>query len=256
MDILAGRAAQILLAGLVATGLSAGSDRPVPVTFAKDVLPVMQKRCQGCHRPGEAAPFSMLTYKDTRPWAKAIKEAVLARKMPPWFADPVYGHFANDRRLTPEEIATLVSWVDQGATEGDPKDAPRPLEFAEGWTIGKPDVVLEMPVEYTVPAKGTIEYTYFLLPKVFSEDKWIEKIEVRPGARSVVHHVVVLSRPPGSDWLQDMKPGVAWVPPPEKETDKREPDTGEGRFFLGGFEIVTVYVPGGRPIGRGQVRRG
>ncbi len=178
----------------------------------------------------------MLTYKDARPWAKAMKEAVLTKKMPPWFADPAFGHFSNDRRLAPEEVNTLVSWVDQGALEGDPKDAPQPLEFHEGWTIGKPDVVFEMPVEYTVPATGTIEYTYFLLPKVFSEDKWIEKIEVRPGARSVVHHVVM-------------------VPTKEKD-EKREADTGEGAFLLGGIEMVSVYVPGGLAYqtGPGQAR--
>ena len=229
---------------------------PSAVTFNKQVLPLLQKRCQNCHRPGEAAPFSMLTYKDARSWAKAMKEAVLTKKMPPWFADPAYGHFSNDRRLTPEEISTLVSWVDQGALEGDPKDAPERLEFDEGWTIGKPDVVLEMPVEYTVPAQGTIEYTYFLLPKVFSEDKWIEKFEVRPGARSVVHHVVMISRPPGSKWLEEMKPGAAWVPPKEKDDGKREADSGEGAFLLGDIEMVSVYVPGGLAYqtGPGQAR--
>src|SRR5579864_5392549 len=118
-------------------------------TFYKDVAPVLERNCQSCHRPSEAAPMSLLTYEDTRPWAKAIRDAVLTKKMPPWFADPAYGHFSNDRRLTPEEASTLVSWVDQGAPEGDPKDAPPPLQFTEGWTIGKPDVVYEMPVEYT-----------------------------------------------------------------------------------------------------------
>ncbi len=238
----------------IAGSLIAASN-PSAITFNKQVLPLLQKRCQNCHRPGEAAPFSMLTYKDARPWAKAMKEAVLTKKMPPWFADPAYGHFSNDRRLAPEEVNTLVSWVDQGALEGDPKDAPQPLEFNEGWTIGQPDVVFEMPVEYTVPAKGTIEYTYFLLPKIFSEDKWIEKIEVRPGARSVVHHVVMVSRPPGSKWLEGMKPGVAWVPPKEND-EKREADTGEGAFLLGDIEMVSVYVPGGLAYqtGPGQAR--
>ena len=187
----------------------------------------------------------MLTYKDTRPWAKAMKEAVLTKKMPPWFADPAYGHFSNDRRLSAEEIQTLVSWADQGALEGDPKDAPEPRQFADGWTIGKPDVVYEMPMDYAVPAKGTVEYTYFLLPKAFTEDRWIEKIEVRPGSRSVVHHVVLITRPPGSKWMEDLKPGVAWVEPEDKEPPKRSADTGEGAFFLGDMEIVSVYVPGG-----------
>src|SRR5215469_5160176 len=114
----------------------AATNETAAVTFNKQVLPVLQKRCQECHRPGEAAPFSMLTYKDTRPWAKAMKEAVLSKKMPPWFADPAYGHFSNDRRLTAEEIQTLAAWADGGAAEGDPKDAPPPLQFTEGWTIG------------------------------------------------------------------------------------------------------------------------
>src|ERR1700687_3333747 len=130
----------ILSLAVVASSVFAASN-PSAVAFNKQVLPLLQKRCQNCHRPGEAAPFSMLTYKDARPWAKAMKEAVLTKKMPPWFADPAYGHFSNDRRLAPEEVNTLVSWVDQGALEGDPKDAPQPLEFSEGWTIGKPDVV-------------------------------------------------------------------------------------------------------------------
>jgi hypothetical protein len=162
---------RILVAFLVPAVLFAGNNAPSAITFNKQVLPVLQKRCQECHRSGEAAPFSMLTYTDARPWAKAIKEAVLTKKMPPWFADPAYGRFSNDRRLTPDEVTTLVSWVDQGALEGDSKDAPASLVFTEGWTIGKPDVIFETPVDYVVPAKGTIEYTYFLLPKAFSEDK-------------------------------------------------------------------------------------
>ncbi len=233
------------LASLVVTGsLWAANIEPSAVTYNKQVLPVLQKRCQECHRPGEAAPFSMLTYKDTRPWAKAMKEAVLTRKMPPWFADPSVGHFSNDRRLTPEETQTLVSWVDQGALEGDPKDAPPPLQFTDGWTIGKPDAVYEMPVDFTVPAKGTVQYMDFLLPKAFTEDKWIEKIEIRPGARSVVHHVVLYTRPPGSKFMEEIKAGVPLTEPEDEPA--KEPDTGEGELFaLGDHEVVSVYVPGG-----------
>lgn len=233
------------LASLLVTGsLWAGTIEPSAVTYNKQVLPVLQKRCQECHRPGEAAPFSMLTYKDTRPWAKAMKEAVLTRKMPPWFADPSVGHFSNDRRLTPEETQTLISWVDQGALEGDPKDAPPPVQFTDGWTIGKPDAVYEMPVDFTVPATGTVQYTDFLLPKAFTEDKWIEKIEIRPGARSVVHHVVLYTRPPGSKFMAEMPPRVAWAETEDEPT--KDPDTGQGDlFFLGDHEVVSVYVPGG-----------
>src|SRR5579862_173778 len=115
-----------------------------PATFQKDVLPILQKNCQTCHRPGEIAPMSLLTYTDARPWAKAIKTAVVTEKMPPWFADPKFGHFANDRRLSQQDIETLVSWADNGAPEGDRKDAPPARTFQDGWNI-KPDMIIEMP---------------------------------------------------------------------------------------------------------------
>src|SRR5579872_6427854 len=120
------------------------------VTFNKEVLPIVQKRCQDCHRPGEAAPMALVTYQDARPWAKSIREAVLTRKMPPWFADPHFGKFSNDRSLSQAEIDTIVAWVDGGAKEGDPKDAPPPRKFVDGWSIGQPDLVLEMPTAFDV----------------------------------------------------------------------------------------------------------
>src|SRR5882672_10886653 len=119
---------------------------PQTPTFTKDVAPILQKNCQGCHRPGEMAPFSLLTYEQARPWAKAIKAATLTRKMPPWFADPHYGKFLNDSSLTPAEIQTIAKWVDAGAPQGNPKDMPAPREFVAGWAIPKPDVVIEMPM--------------------------------------------------------------------------------------------------------------
>src|SRR6266850_7256928 len=123
------------------------------VTFNKQVLPILQKNCQTCHRPGEIAPMSFLTYKDVRPWAKAIKTAVVGRQMPPWFADPAYGHFANDRRLSDADVNTLSAWADQGASEGDEKDKPAPIAFQEGWSL-KPDLVIEMPKNIELPATG------------------------------------------------------------------------------------------------------
>jgi len=118
---------------------------PSSVTFTKDVAPVLQKNCQGCHRPGEAAPFSLLTYEQARPWARAMKEAVLLKKMPPWFADPHYGKFANARSLSQKEMDTLVAWADAGAPPGDPKDIPAPVNFVQGWAIPEPDVIIEFP---------------------------------------------------------------------------------------------------------------
>src|SRR5258708_22560094 len=135
---------RLFSASLPCAAIAAAAPTPTaPITFQKNVLPVLQKNCQGCHRPGEAAPMSFLTYDSTRPWAKAIKQAVLTKKMPPWFADPHYGKFGNDRTLSQSEIDTLVAWADGGAKEGNPKDAPAPLAFVEGWRIGKPDLVIE-----------------------------------------------------------------------------------------------------------------
>ncbi len=199
--------------------------------------------------------MSLLTYKDARPWAKAIKEAVLLRQMPPWFADPAHGTFSNDRRLSQQEIDTLVAWADTGAKEGDLRDAPSPKTFAEGWAMGKPDQVIQMPNAYDVPASGTVEYTYIVVPTGFTEDKWVQQVEVRPGNKSVVHHIVMLIRPPGVKYMPDAQPGVPYVPP--KTPEKHRPDTGDGGFQMtGAVEMVGVYVPGGVPyeLKPGQAR--
>src|SRR5271157_4138051 len=137
---------RVLIAGCL-VGVAAMAATP---TFNKDVLPILQNNCQECHRPGEIAPFSLLTYTDARPWAKAMKAAVVSQKMPPWFADPKIGHFANDRRLSDAQIQTLVAWVDAGAPEGDAKDKPAPRKFQEGWNL-KPDMVIEMPKPFQLP---------------------------------------------------------------------------------------------------------
>jgi mono/diheme cytochrome c family protein len=179
------------LFALCLIALPAGKASDKVVTFSKDVAPIFYKNCVQCHRPGEIAPFSLMTYKDARPWARSIREKVLTREMPPWHADPRYGEFANDRRLSQKDIETIVRWVDQGAKEGDPKDLPPLPKFEEGWNIGKPDLVIYMPEEYTVPASGTVEYKYFVVPTNFKQDMWVQAAEIRPGARSVVHHIIV-----------------------------------------------------------------
>src|SRR5918911_3748843 len=164
---------------------------PAPVTFSKDVAPIFFNKCAGCHRPGEIAPMSLMTYKEARPWARSIKEKVVNRVMPPWHADPHVSEFKNDRRLSDKEIATISAWVDAGAPEGNPKDLPPVPRFTDGWQMGQPDAVLTMPNEYNVPAEGTVSYQYFFVPTGFTEDKWVQAAEVRPGNRAVVHHVIV-----------------------------------------------------------------
>ena len=161
------------------------------VTFNKDVAPIFYKNCAECHRPGEIAPMSLLSYKEARPWARSIKEKVATGVMPPWHADPRHGEFLNDRRLSQKEIDTIVAWVDQGTKEGDAKDLPRPPAFPDGWNIGKPDAVFYMPQEFTVPASGVVDYKYFSVPTNFKEDMWVQAAEIRPDKRSVVHHIIV-----------------------------------------------------------------
>lgn len=192
-------------AALLLTGVAAFA----APTFNKDVLPILQNHCQECHRPGEIAPFSMLSYTDARPWAKSIKAAVVTEKMPPWFADPKYGHFANDRRLSAAEVATLVGWVDGGALEGDKKDAPSPRTFQDGWNI-KPDMIIEMPKDFQVKATGTINYQNILVNAHFDEDKWVVAAEMRPGNPKVVHHMRTIVRPPGASWMRKAVPGEAY----------------------------------------------
>ena len=154
-----------LFAALVGTSTATAADAP---TFYKDVLPILQKNCQSCHRPGEVAPMSLVTYEQTRPWARAIKVAIASKKMPPWFADPAYGHFSNERRLSAAEIDAITAWVDAGAPAGKESDAPAPLTFETGWNI-KPDVVVEMPKPFALPASGTVNYKYILVKTNFAE---------------------------------------------------------------------------------------
>jgi mono/diheme cytochrome c family protein len=161
-------------------------------TFTKDVAPILYKSCAECHRPSGIAPMSLIEYKEVRPWAKSIRERVVDRTMPPWFADPKHGEFANDPSLTQAEIDTIRAWVDAGSPKGDDKDIPQSPKFVEGWTIGNPDVVLSMREEASIPAEGVVPYRYYMIPTNFTEDKWVQAIEIKPGDRRVVHHVIAM----------------------------------------------------------------
>src|SRR5579862_2996243 len=198
--------------------LAAGSVLAAAPTFFRDVLPILENRCQECHRKGEMAPMPLTTYGETRPWAKAIREAVRTRKMPPWFADPCCGHFLNDRSLTAAEIETLSQWAERGAPKGNETDAPSPRQWIQGWNLGTPDLILGMSQPFPVPAQGIVEYQYFTVPTHFNEDRWVQAVEVKPGSRGAVHHVVAYIREPGSTWtrgptkadvLQVYAPGTA-----------------------------------------------
>jgi len=181
------------IARVQAQGSSGAQTTP---TFSKDVAPILYKNCTNCHRPGEIGPMSLLSYQDARPWAKSIATRVAAGTMPPWHADPTYGEFSNDRRLSEKDRAMILAWANQGAPEGNPQDLPSAPQYTDGWQLGKPDAVFAMGEDYPVPPSGTIEYKYFEVPTNFTEDKFVQAFEVRPGDRSVVHHVIVFARQP------------------------------------------------------------
>jgi peroxiredoxin len=213
---------------LIARALPAKKDGSI--TFARDISPLLQKNCQECHRPGQVGPMPLLTYEDALAWSGMIQEVVQDGRMPPWHADPRFGKFSNDRTLSKAERETLLAWVKQGCPEGDPKQAPLPRAFPKGWTIGTPDVVFEMPVEAKVPASTDergLRYQYFFVKTDFPEDRWVQAAEARPGAREVVHHIIVYVVDPAKVRLGGI------------QRDRRD---GIGDGFL------AAYAPGDMPL--------
>lgn len=177
------------------------ADANAPVTWSGQVASIFQTHCQDCHRPGQIAPFPLITYADTQGWGEMIREVVSQRRMPPWHANPRHGSFVNDVRLSDDELACISGWVEHGCPEGDPVAAPPPREFATTWQIPAPDQIVYMSQEpFPVPAQGTVEYQWFTADPGFTEDKWIMALECRPGNPQVVHHVTVYFHPPGLDW--------------------------------------------------------
>ncbi len=248
----------ILIFGLAAMEVC-GSE----LTFSKDVAPILYNKCASCHHPGDIAPMSLLTYSSVRPWARAIRQAVLTKRMPPWHADPHYGVFQNDPTLTQEEIDTICLWADQGAKEGNPNDLPEPPVFVEGWRIGKPDIVFSMPVEYMVKANAPDDYQNFTVPTGFQEDVWITAVELKPGNRRLVHHAHVYVTPPklsqsGTvsapslfDQLTFKEGSVRHIRPGAPVVDDACRYLGEGGLpdqkFHQEAEELTTFVPGRSP---------
>ena len=220
------------------SSLLGGNPQP---TFYRDVLPILQEHCLSCHRQGQVAPMSLVTYDETRPWAPAIAKSVQSKMMPPWFADPRFGHFSNDPSLTELQVETILAWVKAGAPAGDPHDAPSPPQWSEGWNITKPDVTLKMPVPVSLPADGDVEYTYEIVPTHFSEDKWVQMVEVRPSGPQYVHHAVVYIRPPDSNWLRHAPIGVPFTASTLSDPQDRLDAHGTTS------DLLLVYAPGSSP---------
>jgi hypothetical protein len=240
--------ASVGLCALVTTAIVSGALRvhaqspaSAAPTFYRDVAPILQSHCQSCHRAGEIAPSSLVTYDETKPQAAAVAIAAKNRVMPPWFADPKIGHFSNDPSLTQREIDTLVAWDGSGAAAGNPHDAPPPREWTHGLNIPQPDLVVTMPKPVALPAEGDVEYTYEIVPSGFTRDKWVQMSEVRPSSRENVHHAVVYVRPPGSKWLRNAPVGVPFTASDmTNEADRHDAHWTDS-------DVLLVYAPGSAP---------
>jgi hypothetical protein len=236
------------------------------VTFNKDVAPILHAKCANCHHPGEMAPMSLLSYKEVRPWAKSIREKVTSREMPPWYADPNHGQFQNDPRLSEQQIATIQSWVEGGAKEGEAKDLPPAPKFADtGWAFGKPDVVLSMSEDCAIPADGTVPYKYYAVPTNFTEDKYIQFAQIQRGERSVVHHVIVSVREPDQGPLppageikfgqQRVNPEAAGANDPQRQQQARRGNNPDGMLvgWAPGMSPLTLQPGNAKLVKKGSV---
>jgi hypothetical protein len=204
-------------------------------TFSKDVAPIFYARCAACHRPGEVGPFPLLGYADARKRARQIARVVEERVMPPWKPEPGHGSFLEERRLTDAQVSVILRWVEAGAPEGNPADLPPVPKFPEGWQLGKPDLILKMPVPFTVPAEGPDVYQHFVFPLDLPEDRYVRGVEVLPGNRKVVHHVFPLVDSSGA----------------ARVLDEKDPAPGYAGNLNGGF-VPSGFLPGYVP---GQIPR-
>jgi cytochrome c553 len=238
----------IVHAPFAGAGAQSAQPQATVPTFSRDVAPILYTHCVSCHRPGEIGKMPLVTFEQARPYARAMANAVTTRTMPPWHADAPAGTFHNERSLSDRERQTIAAWAASGAPNGDPKDLPALPAFTEGWALGKPDVVLEMQEDYPVPAKGTVQYEWLYIPTNFTEAKWVKSLEIRPGNRSVVHHVLIYYRakPDGKT------PPVARAnqkdqsnPPPDEPGVSAHPR----RSDFAGMppRLIATYAPGTNP---------
>jgi hypothetical protein len=219
---------------------SAMARRKSPPTFYRDVLPILQERCQSCHHAGEIS-LPLVTYAETRPYAQEMAKSVEKKSMPPWFADPRFGHFSNNPSLTRRQIRTFIDWAAAGAPAGNPAEAPPPRHWDTGWRIPQPDKVFKMPVAVKIPARGIVKYTYEIVHTGFMKDEWVQMAEIRPSHWRLVHHAVVYIRPPNSKWLRHAPIGVPFtassLKDPQDRRDARWTDS----------PLLLVYAPGSPP---------
>jgi hypothetical protein len=241
----------ILLTPVIAMALNA------EVAFSTEVWPIVERRCVSCHQPGEIAPMPLTSYAEVRPWANAIREAILTRKMPPWDAAGDTAHdFRNDRSLTEIEIRTITQWVKEGAPEGTPvKSAFHPVKVAGGWKLGQPDIVIRVP-GFHVPASGLLTYRYLITANLFPRDVWVRAAEFRIDQRTVVHHINAYARGPESSYLSGYPKGEIVTATIADRGRKREGEkVFDRRLQLIGWEPGYQPMPW-LPNGAKQIRAG
>ena len=230
-----------LAAATLPLGARAPRGPDSPPTFYRDVLPILQDHCQQCHRPEGTARPPLVSYQDARALAGDIRDSTKQRSMPPWFADPRIGRWANDPTLTGEQIATLAAWAAAKAPAGNPEDAPPARDWAGVWNIPNPDRVIQMPAPVSIPAEGEVEYTYEIVPTGFTKDEWVQMVQILPSAPQYVHHAVVYIRPPGARWLRTAPEGVPFTASsltnPQDRHDAHGTDS----------DMLLVYAPGSSP---------
>jgi Copper type II ascorbate-dependent monooxygenase, C-terminal domain len=233
----------VCLLGFAAGELARGQTSEKTPTYYRDVLPVLQQRCQVCHRDGGIAPMALESYEQAKRYAGAIQLATENRSMPPWFAEKGIGQFKNDDSLSDEEIAMLAAWVKAGSPAGDSSDAPPPRKWTGRWTIPAPDLEIKMSKAVSIPAEGEVDYTYEIVPTHFTEAKWVQGSEILPGMPANVHHAVVYVRPPESKWLRHAPVGEPFT----AETLTSEQDRADAMWT--DSDILLVYAPGSTPDG-------
>ena len=215
------------------------------VTYSNQIARILNSRCVSCHRAGEVAPFAMTSYDEVQGWAEMIGEVVSEGRMPPWFADPQFGHFANEARLTDDEKSLIATWINNGAPEGDKSQLPEPPKFVDGWQMGTPDQIVYMRDEpFDVPAEGVVRYQFFRVDPGWTEDKWVQASEARPGNRGVVHHIIVFASREGEDELGGGRGGLAGYAP---GTQPHINQPGTAVFVPAGSKLVFQlhYTPNG-----------
>jgi hypothetical protein len=210
-------------------------------TFYRDVLPILQQHCQTCHRAEGISSTPLESYEQVSRHAAEVARLTSARTMPPWFADPHVGHFANDPSLSPQEISTLRAWLQSGKIKGNPAQAPPAKHWSGGWNIPQPDAIIKMPVSVNIPANGDVDYTYEIVPTGFTEDKWVQSSQILPSGPQFVHHAVVYIRPPDSKWLRDAPVGV-----PFTATSLHDEHLSHEAHWTDS-DMLLVYAPGSSP---------